>query len=351
MRRIKVGVLGATGTVGQRFVELLNGHPWFEVSVLAGSERTRGMSYGEAVRWHLGADVPEYAMEMPVEASEPGLDCEVLFSALPSDQAGELEPVFAAAGYKVFSNASNYRMEPDVPLMAPFVNPEHLDAIASQQARRGWPGFILTNPNCSAIPLAMALKPLHERFGVRRALVSTMQAISGAGYPGVPSYDILGNVIPYIGGEEEKVETEPLKLLGDWTGDAFEPAAIGLSAQCHRVPVREGHLLAVSVELAGPATQEDVRAAWESWHPSVLDLGLPSAPKSNPLVYREEPDRPQPGKDAMALRGMGAVLGRLRPCQLLGWKFHALGHNTVLGAAGCSLLNAELYFATTEAGA
>lgn len=347
MRRIRVGVLGATGTVGQRFVAMLEGHPWFELAALAGSERSRGMTYAEAVRWHLGADVPEYAREIEVEASEPGLDCEVVFSALPSEQAGELEPLFAASGYGVFSNASNYRMAPDVPLMVPYLNPEHLNAIPAQQARRGWTGFLVTNPNCSAIPLAMALAPLHARFAVKRALVTTMQAISGAGYPGVPSYDILGNVIPYIGGEEEKVETEPLKLLGAWTGDGFEHAPIGLSAQCHRAPVREGHLLAVSVELESEPAREDVLAAWRDWRPSALDMGLPSAPQ-RPLIYRDEPDRPQPSKDALASNGMGAVLGRLRPCPLLGWKFNALGHNTVLGAAGCSLLNAELYFATTE---
>ncbi len=347
MRRISVGVLGATGTVGQRFVELLDGHPWFELSAVVGSERTRGQRYGDAVRWHLGADVPAYARDMELLPSEPGLPCEVLFSALPSEQAGELEPPLAAEGYKVFSNASNYRMAPDVPLMVPYVNPEHLAAIPVQQERRGWQGFILTNPNCSAIPLAMALKPLQERFGVRRALASTMQAISGAGYPGVPSYDILGNVVPYIGGEEEKVETEPRKLLGSWNGDTFVQATVLLSAQCHRVPVRDGHLLAISVEIDGAPSETDVLAAWEEWTPAVLELGLPSTPE-RPLIYRAEPDRPQPGKDSMASDGMGAVLGRLRPCPILGWKFSALGHNTVLGAAGCSVLNAELYFACTE---
>lgn len=347
MRRIKVGVLGATGTVGQRFVELLDGHPWFEVSVLAGSGRTEGRRYGEAVQWHLGADVPRYAREMELLACEPGLDCEVVFSALPTEAARALEPLFAAAGYKVFSNASPFRMALDVPLMVPYVNPEHLAAIPVQQARRGWPGFILTNPNCSAIPLAMGLAPLHARFGVRRALVSTMQAVSGAGYPGVPSYDILGDIVPYIGGEEEKVETEPLKLLGSWEGEAFRYADVTVSAQCHRVPVREGHLLAVSVGLGEAVTEHDVLSAWREWRPDVLAMDLPSAPEA-PLVYRAEPDRPRPGRDAMAANGMGAVLGRLRPCPLLGWKFNVLGHNTLLGAAGCSLLNAELYFASVE---
>ncbi len=347
MRRVKVGVLGATGTVGQRFVELLDGHPWFEVTALAGSERTQGRLYGEAVQWHLGADVPAYARGMRLQPGKPGLDCEVVFSALPSEAAGSLEPLFAAAGYKVFSNASSYRMALDVPLMVPYLNPEHLAAIPVQQARRGWKGFILTNPNCVSIPLAMALAPLHSRFGVRRALVTTMQAISGAGYPGVPSYDILGDVVPYIGGEEQKVETEPLKLLGSWEGEAFRYADIALSAQCHRVPVREGHLLAVSMELGQALPEEDVLSAWQEWRPDMLGMRLPSAPDV-PLIYRSEADRPRPGRDAMTASGMGAVLGRLRPCPLLGWKFNVLGHNTVLGAAGCSLLNAELYFASVE---
>ncbi len=347
MRRIRVGVLGATGTVGQRFVQMLDGHPWFELAVVTGSERTAGRCYGEAVTWHLGGDVPEYARGLTLSPTEPGVDCEVVFSALPSESASEAEPAFAAAGYRVFSNASSHRMDPDVPLVVPYVNPEHLAAVEEQRKRRGWPGFILTNPNCSSIPFAMALKPLHERFGVRRASVVTMQAISGAGYPGVPSYDIMGNVVPYIPGEEEKVESEPLKLLGEWRGSGFELADIGLSAQCHRVPVREGHLLAVSMELAREVAREQILAAWGEWRPRVLGLGLPSAAE-RPLVYRDRPDRPQPAKDVWESGGMGEVLGRLRPCPLLGWKFNALGHNTVLGAAGCSILNAELYFATTE---
>lgn len=346
MRRIKVGVLGAAGTVGQRFVELLEAHPWFELTALAGSERTEGKRYGEAVQWHLGSDPPKYARDMVLLPAEPGLDCEVVFSALPSEAASTLEPLFAAAGYKVFSNAGSYRMEIDVPLIVPYVNPDHLAAIPFQQERRRWSGFIVANPNCATIPLVMALAPLQSRWGVRRALVSTMQAISGAGYPGVPSYDILGDVVPYIGGEEHKVETEPLKLLGHWNGLTFEYAAIGLSAQCHRVPVREGHLLAVSLELGEQVREAEILSAWVEWQPDVLGMNLPSVPEQ-PLVYRTEPDRPRPLKDAMTASGMGAVLGRLRPCPLLGWKFAALGHNTVLGAAGCSLLNAELYFAST----
>lgn len=346
MRRVSVGVLGAAGTVGQRFVEMLDAHPWFEVTALAGSDRTEGKRYAEAVQWHLGGDPPEYAREMVLQASEPRLDCEVVFSALPTEAATVLEPAFAAAGYKVFSNASSYRMGLDVPLLVPYINPNHLAAIPAQQERQGWTGFIVANPNCSAIPLAMALAPLHERWGVRRALVSTMQAISGAGYPGVSSYDILGDVVPYIGGEEQKVETEPLKLLGSWSGTTFEYADMCISAQCHRVPVREGHLLAVSVELSDRVSELEIRDAWQAWSPDVLSMDLPRAPK-HPLLYRTEPDRPRPGKDALAGNGMGTVLGRLRPCPLLGWKFIALGHNTVLGAAGCSLLNAELYFAAT----
>lgn len=348
MRRIRVGVVGAAGTVGQRFVQMLENHPWFEVTALAGSDRTTGQRYAEAVTWRLGGDCPEYAREMELQSCTPELPSEVIFSALPSDSAREVEPRLAAAGYKVFTNASSYRMAPDVPLMVPYVNPEHLVAATIQGQRRGWSGFILTNPNCSAVPLAVALKPLAERFGVRRVSVASMQAISGAGYPGVPSYDILGNIIPYVGGDEEKkIETETLKLLGGWSGESFEYAPITISAQCHRVPVREGHLLAISMELGENCTKEDILAAWHNWRPMALELNLPSAPKKA-LTYRQEHDRPQPGLDVEASRGMGAILGRLRRCPVLGWKFNALGHNTVIGAAGCSLLNAELYFASTE---
>lgn len=347
MSRIKVGVLGAGGTVGQRFVQLLEDHPWFEVTALAGSERTQGRAYAEVVQWHLGDDPPEYAREMVLRACEPGIDCDIVFSALPGEIAGPMETRFAAAGYKVFTNAGAHRMDIAVPLMVPYLNPEHLAAIPAQQSRHNWRGFILSNPNCASIPLAMALAPLRERFGVSRVFVTTMQAISGAGYPGVASYDILGDVVPYIGGEEQKLETEPLKILGTWNGASFESAAIQISAQCHRVPVREGHLLAISADLGADATEEGILATWREWRPAAVEMGLPSAPK-RPLVYRTEPDRPRPGRDVMASDGMGAVLGRLRPCPLLGWKFSALGHNTVLGAAGCSLLNAELYVASVE---
>jgi aspartate-semialdehyde dehydrogenase len=347
MSRIKVGVLGAAGTVGQRFVQLLADHPWFEVTALAGSERTQGQTYADAVQWHLGEDPPAYARKMTLQASEPGIDCEIVFSALPGEIAGPMETHFAASGYKVFTNAGAHRMDIDVPLVVPYLNPDHLAAIPAQQMRHRWSGFILSNPNCASIPLAMALAPLCERFGVPRVFVTTLQAISGAGYPGVPSYDILGDVVPYIGGEEQKLETEPLKILGTWNGVSFEQATIQISAQCHRVPVREGHLLAIAAELGTRVTADEILATWREWRPAAIEMGLPSAPKE-PLVYRTEPDRPRPGKDALASGGMGAVLGRLRPCPLLGWKFSALGHNTVLGAAGCSLLNAELYVASEQ---
>lgn len=344
---MRVGVLGAAGTVGQRFIQMLEKHPWFEVVALAGSERQVGREYGEVVRWQLGEDPPEYARRMILQQSEPTLECEVVFSALPSDKAAHLESRFAEAGYKVFTNAGGHRMDSDVPLMVPYINPEHLGAIPCQQQNRGWKGFILTNPNCASIPLAMALKPLHERIGVVRVLVTTMQGVSGAGYPGVPSLDILGNIVPHIEGEERKVETEPLKMLGAWGGYTFEYAPIRISAQCHRAPVRDGHLVAASVEFSQPVAERDVLDAWLEWRPDILGMDLPSS-AAHPLVYRTEPDRPQPAKDLMAEGGMGTVLGRLRPCPLLGWKFNALSHNTVLGAAGCSLLNAELYFAATE---
>ncbi|MEJ7651903.1 MAG: aspartate-semialdehyde dehydrogenase [Chloroflexia bacterium] len=253
VRKVRVGVLGAAGTVGQRFIQMLEKHPWFEVVALAGSERQVGREYGEVVRWQLGEDPPEYARRMILQQSEPTLECEVVFSALPSDKAAHLESRFAEAGYKVFTNAGGHRMDSDVPLMVPYINPEHLGAIPCQQQNRGWKGFILTNPNCASIPLAMALKPLHERIGVVRVLVTTMQGVSGAGYPGVPSLDILGNIVPHIEGEERKVETEPLKMLGAWGGYTFEYAPIRISAQCHRAPVRDGHLVAASVEFSQPS--------------------------------------------------------------------------------------------------
>ncbi len=346
MDKIRVGVLGATGAVGQRFVQLLERHPWFELTVLAASERSAGKRYADACHWILQGDMPEAARDMVLEYGAPGLECELLFSALPGGAARQVEPAFAEAGYIVCSNASAYRMEPDIPLLIPEVNPDHTALVEVQRRRRGWRGFIVTNPNCTTTHLVSALKPLHDAFGLEKVFVVSMQAISGAGYPGVPSLDILDNVIPYIGGEEEKVETEPLKLLGRLAGDHVEMASFQVSAQCNRVNVRDGHTECVSVALQRPADREEFIEVLRSFQGVPQELGLPSAPHPAILV-REEPDRPQPRLDRMAgdVPGMATVVGRIRPCPLLDWKFVVMGHNTVRGAAGGALLNAELLVA------
>ncbi len=347
MEKIKVGVLGATGAVGQRFVQLLQGHPWFEITALCASERSAGKRYVDACRWNLRGDMPEAVREMVLLECEPGPDCQIVFSALPSETAGEIESDFAAAGYIVCSNARNHRYDDDVPLLIPEVNPEHLALIEIQKRQRGWSGYITTNPNCSTTHLVSALHPLHARFGVTKIFVVTMQAISGAGYPGVSSMDILDNVVPYISGEEEKMEhKEPQKLLGTFDGAAIRYADIVVSAHCNRVPTRNGHLEAVSVEFATKPTQEEIIRAWRDYQPLAQQLQLPSAPQPA-IVYDERQDRPQPRLDRMAgsVPGMATVVGRLRPDPLLHYKFMALGHNTIRGAAGGSLLNAELLVA------
>ncbi len=345
-KRLPVTVLGATGLVGQRFVALLAGHPWFELGAVAASERSQGARYGDTVRWRLETPAPEAALALPVRAPTPEdvLSGGIVFSALPTDEAREIEPRFAAAGALVFSNASAYRMEPDVPLIVPEINPGHLDALRAQRERRGWRGAIVTNPNCSTIGLTLALAPL-LRFGLRRVLVTTLQAASGAGYPGVASLDLLDNVVPYIGGEEEKIESETRKILGAWEDSAgFAPLAADetrLSATCTRVPVRDGHLECVSVELAEHAEPEELIAAWHAFGGEPQERGLPSAPQ--PVVlYREDVDRPQPLRDRMAGGGMAVTVGRLRRCEALDYKFVCLSHNTIRGAAGAALLNAEL---------
>ena len=345
-KRIPVAVLGATGMVGQRFIELLQGHPWFELVGLAASEQRAGPAYGEVVQWRLpGGDMPTPVAGLPVVACKPDAlpgDVKIVFSALPGEVAGEVEADFARAGMAVFSNAKNYRMEPDVPLLIPEVNADHAGAIVEQRRRRGWPGSIVTNANCSATPLVMALKPLQKAFGVRKVMVTTLQAISGAGYPGLPSYDILDNAIPYIGGEEEKVESETRKMLGDWSGGAgFSDAPVVVSAQCNRVATREGHLECASVELEREVEAQEVIAAWEEYVPLSQELQLPSAPQ-HALVYRQERNRPQTLLDREAGGGMTVTLGRLRRCPILSYKFVLLGHNTIRGAAGGSILNAEL---------
>ena len=341
MDKIRVGVLGATGMVGQRFVQLLAGHPWFEIAALTASERSAGKTYGEACRWVVSGEMPALAKEMVVQESKPGLACRLVFSAMPATVAGPIEEEFAAAGYAVSSNARNHRLAPDVPLLVPEVNPDHLALIEIQRRRRGQKGFIVTNPNCSTAQLVLALKPLWDRFGITALSVVTMQALSGAGYPGVPSLDILDNVIPYIGGEEEKVETEPLKILGQLRGEGIREAEMTISAQCHRVATREGHLEAVSVKLGQETSREEVMEALRSFRGPLQDLGLPSAPE-RPIVVREENDRPQPRLDRDEGGGMSVVVGRVRECPVLDYKFLVLGHNTIRGAAGAAILNAEL---------
>ena len=342
--RIPVAVLGATGLVGQRLVRRLANHPWFELVAVTGSDRSVGRLYGEAVRWRLPGDPPPEAARLTVLPSEPGFEAKIVFSALPSSVAGEIEATFAASGYAVSSNARNHRMEADVPLVLPEVNPDHLQLINVQRQRRGWRGCLVTNANCVAIPLSMALKPLDDAFGVEKVFVVTMQAISGAGYPGVASLDIVDNVIPYISGEEPKVESEPLKMLGRLAGDHVEPAPIRISAQTNRVASRDGHMLCVSVALRQRARPEEAIEALRAFRGRPQELGLPSAGEP-PIVVRTEDDRPQPVRDRDAGGGMAVTVGRVRECPLFDLKFVVLGHNTERGAAGAALLNGELLVA------
>ena len=341
MDKIQVGVLGATGMVGQRFVQLLAHHPWFEIAALTASERSAGMPYGEACHWVVSAEMPAFVKEVVVQESKPDLACQLVFSALPARVAGPIEEELATAGYAVSSNARNHRLDPDVPLLAPEVNPDHLALIETQRRKRGWKGFIVTNPNCSTAQLVLALKPLWDRFGITALSVVTMQALSGAGYPGVPSLDILDNVIPYIAGEEGKVETEPLKLLGRLEGEAVKEAEMTISAQCHRVATREGHLEAISLKLGQEASCEELVEALRDFRGPLHGMSLPSAPE-RPIVVREENDRPQPRLDRDEGQGMSVVVGRVRECPVLDYKFVLLGHNTIRGAAGAAILNAEL---------
>ena len=341
-KRWRAGVLGATGIVGQRLVHLLANHPWFELTELAASERSAGRRYSEAARWHVDAPLPAAAGDLVLKHLGPSLDCDFVFSALDSSVAGHVEADFARAGYPVVSNCKNHRMEPDVPLLVPEVNAAHLEAIPEQKRRRGFDsGFVVTNPNCSAAGLVLALKPLADAFGVEQVFVVTLQAVSGAGYAGIPSMEILGNAVPFISGEEEKMETEPRKLLGAWDGARFVDAPLRLSAQCNRVPVLDGHLECVSVKFRKKASLADVREALRSWQVDAELASLPTAVR-HPVVVLDEHDRPQPRRDAQAGNGMAAVVGRVRECPLLDVKFALLSHNLVRGAAGAALLNAEL---------
>ena len=338
--RQKIGILGATGMVGQRFIQLLENHPWFEVAWLAASDRSSGKPYGEAVRWKLDTRLPERIAQMRVSPADPDGAPRVIFAALDTDIARELEPKFAAAGCAVITNSSAFRMQEDVPLVIPEVNAEHLPLVERQSWRKESGGYIVTNPNCSAIGLVMALKPIVERFGIEAIFVSTMQAISGAGYPGVASMDILGNVVPFIKNEEEKMQAETLKLLGRMNGSVIEPLPAKMTAHCNRVPVEDGHTESVSIKLGRKASREELIAAWAEFTP-LRGRDLPTAP-AQPIEFLPQEDRPQPRLDRMRGNGMAASVGRLRPCTLLDWKFTVLSHNTIRGAAGAALLNAEL---------
>lgn len=342
---VNVGILGATGMVGQRFIQLLADHPDFEITALTASSRSAGKKYEDAVTWHLETKIPDAVKDTVVVNTDPRevKDVEIVFSALPSQNAAKVEPKFAEAGMKVASNASAMRMEPDVPLVVPEVNPEHLNLIETQQKRRGWDGFIVTNPNCSTIALVMTLKPLYDQFNIKRVYVSTMQAVSGAGYNGVPSMAIVDNLVPFIGEEEEKMESETLHLLGDFDGETVNDAKFGVSASCHRVAVLDGHTEAVFIEMDDDFDLDEVKGSLADFKGLPQKLNLYSAPQ-DPVVIREEENRPQPRMDRMAGDGMAVSVGRLRRDEVYSnsLKYVLVGHNTIRGAAGASILNAEL---------
>jgi len=336
---LKAAVLGATGNVGQIFVQLLEGHPWFEVTVVAASERSEGRKYRDASRWRQSTPIPEVVAEMDVVAIDPKAvkDVDLVFSALPSAVARKAEEDFALSGYVIVSNASAHRMDPDVPLLNPEINCSHVSLIEKQRRKRKWDGAIVTNPNCAATALSLPLKPIYDEFGIKSIIVSTMQAISGAGYPGVAALDIVDNVIPYIGGEEEKVESETQKILGS----PSKPADFKVSASCNRVPTLDGHLEAVFVETKKIAEPNAIAVAMKNFVGEPQELNLPSSPEK-PIVVKQEKDRPQTRLDRMEGKGMSAVVGRIRKDPVLnGVKFIVLSHNTIRGAAGCGVLNAE----------
>ncbi|MGA2753494.1 MAG: aspartate-semialdehyde dehydrogenase [Terracidiphilus sp.] len=339
-----IGILGTTGMVGQRYIQLLANHPWFEIAWLAASDRSSGKPYGEAAKWRLDTPLPERIAKMMVSPAEPDGAPKVIFASVDAAIAREMEPKFAAAGCAVISNSSAFRMAPNVPLVIPEVNADHLHLIEEQPSRKESGGYIVTNPNCSTIGLVMALKPIEERFGIEQIFVTTMQAVSGAGYPGVASMDILDNVIPYIASEEEKMETETLKLLGKLEAHGVAPLPAKMTAHCNRVPVSDGHTECVSIKLGKKmgreVRREDILTAWAEFQP-LAGLGLPFAPEQ-PVEWAEQNDRPQPRLDRNRGNGMTVTVGRLRPCNVLDWKFVLLSHNTVRGAAGATILNAEM---------
>ncbi|MGA2834803.1 MAG: aspartate-semialdehyde dehydrogenase [Terracidiphilus sp.] len=339
-----IGILGATGMVGQRFIQLLEHHTWFEVAWLAASDRSSGKKYVEAAKWRLDTPMPERIAKMTVAPAEPEGAPKIIFASIDAAYARELEPKFAAAGCAVVSNSSAFRMAPNVPLVLPEVNADHLHLIEEQSWRRESGGYIVTNSNCTVMGPVLALKPIEDRFGIEQIFATSMQAVSGAGYPGVPSMDILDNVIPFISNEEEKMEEEMLKLLGKLednpAGHAVKPLAARMSASCNRVPVVDGHTVSVSIKLGKPATREEILAAWAEFRP-LAGQNLPSAP-DQPIEWAPQDDRPQPRLDRNRGNGMAVTVGRLRPCGVLDWKFTVLSHNTIRGAAGATILNAEL---------
>ena len=342
--KYRVGILGATGMVGQRFAQLLQDHPQFEVTAVAASDRSQGKSYRDACTWRLNGEMPASVRSMIVQPPAPPLDCDLVFSSLPGDIARESEGSFAAAGYPVISNSSAFRMDEDVPLLIPEVNHEHLRLLEGQRAKYPSGGFIVTNPNCSTIMIALALAPLHAAFGVESCVATTMQALSGAGYPGVASLDVIDNVLPYIGGEEEKIESETKKILGRFVESGIAAAPMAVSAQCHRVNVSDGHMAAVRVKFARQVELAELRDALASFRSMPQELKLHSAPEL-PILIRDEQDRPQPKHDRDAGNGMAITVGRIMPDAVLDYRFVTLSHNVIRGAAGAAILNAEMLIA------
>lgn len=335
MKKIPIAILGATGSVGQKFIELLNNHPWFIINELGASERSAGKQYKDAAKWVMASKLNEDVANIVVKECIPTFESKIIFSALDASVAGEVETMFAQKGYYVISNSKNHRFDKDVPLLIPEVNHEHLNLIKNRN------GAIVTNPNCSTIGLTLALKPLFDNFGIEMLNVVTMQAISGGGYPGVPSLDILGNVVPYIGGEEDKLRTEPLKILGSLEGNEITNAEFIISAQCNRVPVIDGHLETVQIKFKNKPTKDEIISVWENYKSLPQELELPSAPKQ-PIHYFSEDYLPQPRLNSNLENGMAVSVGRLRECEIFDFKFVVLSHNTVRGAAGGTLLAAEL---------
>ncbi|MBD3290943.1 aspartate-semialdehyde dehydrogenase [candidate division KSB1 bacterium] len=338
MMKIPVGILGATGSVGQKFIQLLSDHPWFEINSVAASERSAGKKYRDAVNWFMTAPIPETVADLTIRTCEPELPCKIVFSGLDASVAGDIETEFAKAGYVVISNSRNHRFDPDVPLLIPEVNSDHLKLIEQQKYGDG---CIVTNPNCSTIGMTLALKPLHDAFGIAAVNVVTLQALSGAGYPGVASLDIIDNVLPFISNEEPKMESEPLKILGSLNGDKIDFADFPISAQCNRIPVLDGHLECLSVTLKQKASADQLISAWKNFSGEPQKMDLPLAPKQ-PIYYFEQNNLPQPKLQRNLDKGMAVSIGRLRECPIFDYKFVILSHNTIRGAAGGAILNAEI---------